>query len=266
MLGIRKRTTQWISGGCATLGICLATWLLPPAFATEKPAPALSVGFRMPALLQPLDTRQAGSAKTASSSEVLDELREIYRQNGLIMPPMTLHGLDRQQRSHRTPRTVRPIRHLAPAAKPSPPAVDFAPIPAGAPAAVPSPVRSRIAAKPVQQPKQVTRRSSHGDGLKGFCPVALKDQRKLIQARSEFSVTHKGRVIGLSSIQARTAFLAQPETYLPVAGGTDLVSAIQQNPLMGHLDHATWYRGQLFLFATKANLVEFQKQPDRFAR
>ena len=94
----------------------------------------------------------------------------------------------------------------------------------------------------------------------------MKDQCKLIKARSEFSVTHQGRVIRLSSKPARTAFLAQPEIYLPVAGGTDLVSASQQNPLMGQLDHATWYRGQLFLFATKANLAEFQKQPDRFAR
>ncbi len=263
MLGIRKRTTQWICGGCATMGICLATWLLPPTFAAEKTASTPSADFRMPALLQHLDTRLA---ETAPSSDVLDELREIYRENGLTMPPMTLRGLDRQQQSHGTPRTVRPIRHLALAAEPPPPAVDFAPIPAGAPAAAPSPVRPRIAARPVQQPRQVTRRPSHGDGLKGFCPVALKDQRKLIKARSEFSVTHQGRAIGLSSIQARTAFLAQPETYLPVAGGTDLVSASRQNPLMGQLDHATWYRGQLFLFATKANLIEFQKQPDRFAR
>ena len=94
----------------------------------------------------------------------------------------------------------------------------------------------------------------------------MKDQCKLIKARSEFSVPHQGRVIKLSSAQARTAFLAQPKSYLPVAGGTDLVSASQQNPLMGQLDHATWYRGQLFLFATKANLLEFQQQPDRFAR
>ena len=266
MLGIRKRTTQWTSGGCVIMGICLATGLFAPSFAAEQPASKPSVDFPMPAPLKHFDTPQTDSPPTAPSSAVLDELREIYRQNGLTMPSMTLRGLDRQQQSHRTPPTAQKIRHLAPVAEPPRPVVDFVPDPVGAPAATPSPIRPQVATRPVRQPSPVTKRSARGDGLKGFCPVALKDHRKLVKAHSEFSVTHQGRVIRLSSTQARTAFLTRPATYLPAAGGTDLVTASQQQPLMGKLDHATWYRGQLFLFATKANLLEFQNQPDRFAR
>ena len=51
-----------------------------------------------------------------------------------------------------------------------------------------------------------------------------------------------------------------------MAGGTALVSASHRRPRMGQLDFATWYKGRLYLFATKANLAEFQQQPDRFDR
>ncbi|MDP7277439.1 MAG: hypothetical protein QF363_18305 [Planctomycetaceae bacterium] len=103
-------------------------------------------------------------------------------------------------------------------------------------------------------------------GLKGFCPVALCDQRKLIKARPEFEITHRGFVVLLSSPAARTAFLASPGKYLPAAGGQDVVSLGSQRPQPGSLDHATWHRGQLYLFASPENLATFTKQPDRYSR
>jgi hypothetical protein len=73
-------------------------------------------------------------------------------------------------------------------------------------------------------------------------------------------------MILFSSKAAKTKFVARPDTYLPVAGGLDVVTAHRRRPSMGQLDHATWYHGRLYLFATKANLLEFQQQPDRFER
>ncbi|MFP6768293.1 MAG: hypothetical protein VB859_08990 [Planctomycetaceae bacterium] len=103
-------------------------------------------------------------------------------------------------------------------------------------------------------------------GLKGFCPVALRNQRKLIKARPEFEITHGGFLVLLSSPAARTAFLASPGKYLPAAGGQDVVSLGNQRPQPGSLDHATWHRGQLYLFASPDNLAIFTKQPDRYSR
>ena len=65
---------------------------------------------------------------------------------------------------------------------------------------------------------------------------------------------------------ARTAFLASPGKYLPAAGGQDVVSLGSQRPQPGSLDHATWHRGQLYLFASPENLATFTKQPDRYSR
>ena len=199
------------------------------------------------------------------------ELREIYRQNGLAMPPMTLEDLNRRQQAIGKPVTVEPIQHLAPVLVPPAPAVDFAPLliarPSLAPTPTPTPNPTHVQAIVEQhrQHKQITGRG-YRYGLKGFCPVALKDQGKLLDTRPEFNVTYRGRVILLSSKEACAAFRTRPEAYLPAAEGIDLVSRSQRRRRLGRLDHATWYRGRLFLFVTKANLIEFQKQPERFTR
>ena len=96
--------------------------------------------------------------------------------------------------------------------------------------------------------------------------IALRDQRKLVDGLPKFSVTHNGQVILLSSAKARATFTAQPEQYLPAADGMDLVSIDQRRPRLGKLDHATWYRGRLYLFTTQSNLIEFGEQPDRYVR
>ena len=122
--------------------------------------------------------------------------------------------------------------------------------------------------KPVAKPvvKPVAKPVDRHDGLGGKCPVALRDDRELIDGLPEFSVTHKGQVILLSSPKARAAFTARPDEYLPAADGMDLVSIDQRRPRLGRLDFATWYRGRLYLFTTQANLIEFGEQPSRYVR
>ncbi|HAA60278.1 MAG TPA: hypothetical protein DCE39_05050, partial [Planctomycetaceae bacterium] len=118
--------------------------------------------------------------------------------------------------------------------------------------------------KPVTKP--VAKPVARSDGLGGKCPVALRDQRKLVDGLAKFSVTHNGRAILLSSAKARATFTDQPEAYLPAADGMDLVSIDQRRPRLGTLDYATWYRGRLYLFTTQSNLVEFREQPERYVR
>ncbi len=239
-------------------------------------ATAQKSGFRltlqMPALLKRL-TRTATNPKTsAPSQDVVDELREIYRQNGLAMPPMTFQELAKQKDPANNT-SVKTVQHLAPAALPKAPPIEFisatqaTPAPTLAPALAPTPDPTHVQAtlRRFRQRQQIDGRRHRG-GLKGFCPVALKDRQELVDGRPEFNAIHQGRIILLSSKTAKTEFLARPDAYLPVAGGLDVVSVHRRKSSMGQLDHAAWYRGRLYLFVTKANLLEFQQQPDRFER
>ena len=276
MLRTTTRTRQLLSVYATTLGICLGSCLAGNSFA-DDPAPKTAkstfrLTFPVPALFKRLAAQPASTPRSAPSDAVVEELREIYRQNGLAMPPMTLEGLDRRQQGLTTPRTVTPTEHIvpaAPAALPPMPAIKFLPgnldTPGLAPKPTPNPTHVQAILKQFRQREQINSRRHRG-GLKGFCPVALKDSRELVDGRPEFNATHQGRMILFSSRKARTAFLARPEAYLPVAGGTDLVSASRRRPRRGQLDFATWYQGRLYLFATRANLAEFQRQPDRFGR
>ena len=204
--------------------------------------------LRLPAFLKRLGLAQRRSARPARSEAVLDELQEIYRQNGLQMPPMTMADLRNKNR----PVTVETV-------PPAPATIQTT----GQTKPVSKPV-SKPVTKPVTKPvaKPVIRRG----GLGGKCPVALRDQRKLVDGLSKFSVAHDGRVILLSSAKALATFTARPEAYLPAADGMDLVSIDQQRPRLGTLDYATWYRGRLYLFTPQSNLVEFREQPERYVR
>ena len=200
--------------------------------------------LRLPAFLKRLGLAQRRSARPARSEAVLDELQEIYRQNGMQMPPMTMADLRNKNR----PVTVETV----------PPA----------PATIQTTGQTKPVSKPVTKPvaKPVAKPVIRRGGLGGKCPVALRDQRKLVDGLSKFSVAHDGRVILLSSAKALATFTARPEAYLPAADGMDLVSIDQQRPRLGTLDYATWYRGRLYLFTTQSNLVEFREQPERYVR
>ena len=283
MLRTTTRTGKLLSVCGTALGICLGSCLAGNSFADDPATKTATkstfrLTFPVPTLFKRLAAQPAPTPRSASSDAVVEELREIYRQNGLAMPPMTLEGLDRRQQGLAIPRTVTPTEHIvpaAPAALPPMPAIKFlpgnldtpglAPKPTPTPKLTPNPPHVQTTLKQFRQREQINGRRHRG-GLKGFCPIALKDSRKLVDGRPEFNATHQGRMILFSSKKARTAFLARPEAYLPVAGGIDLVSASRRRPRRGQLDFATWYQDRLYLFATRANLAEFQRQPDRYDR
>ncbi len=270
------RSQKWLAVLGTAIVIGLVASLASPSRAADRPATTTATaqksGFRlnvrMPALLKQLTRTATNQMTSAPSRDVVDELREIYRQNGLAMPPMTLEELAKHKNQANNTSIIT-VQHLAPAALPIAPPIDFIPTsqapPTPALAPTPDPTHVQATLRRFRQRQQIDGRRHRG-GLKGFCPVALKDRQELVDSRPEFNAVHQGRMILFSSKTAKTAFLARPDAYLPVAGGLDVVSVHRQQPTMGQLDHATWYHGRLHLFATKANLLEFQQQPDRFDR
>lgn len=103
-------------------------------------------------------------------------------------------------------------------------------------------------------------------GLKGFCPVTLRDERELLDAKPEFFYTHRGQKFHFASADARNKFEADPGLYAPAAYGADVVALGRDKDVVeGTLDFAAWYKGRLYLFGTQANYETFVKSPATYA-
>ncbi len=116
------------------------------------------------------------------------------------------------------------------------------------------------------QQKMARIASRSGSGLKGFCPVMLRDFRELVDVQSDVSVIFRSREYWFSSEEAKAAFLADPDKYAPAADGIDLVHFNQTGEEQeGLLDYSVWYRGRLYLFATAEAKTTFQASPREHA-
>lgn len=103
-------------------------------------------------------------------------------------------------------------------------------------------------------------------GFKGFCPVMLRDYRELVDARLEHTVVYEGRQYWFSSAAARETFLLDPTAYVPARGGIDVVIFDRTGESRdGSLDHAVWYRGQLYLFDSEDTRAAFARSPQAHA-
>ncbi len=103
-------------------------------------------------------------------------------------------------------------------------------------------------------------------GFKGFCPVALRDRRELIDTNPQFTATFGLQNYTFSSAEAKTAFEADPSRYAPAAGGSDVVLLVNSGEEeQGMLDYALWYRDRLYLFRSRETMAMFNKDPQRFA-
>ncbi len=103
-------------------------------------------------------------------------------------------------------------------------------------------------------------------GLKGFCPVTLRDERELLDAKPEFHFTHRSQKFHFASQEARDRFEADPSVYAPAAYGADVVSLGRDKDVVeGTLDFAAWYKGRLYLFSTQDNYNVFVKSPVTYA-
>lgn len=103
-------------------------------------------------------------------------------------------------------------------------------------------------------------------GLKGFCPVALRDHRDLVDAQSQFRVVYNDKTYYLSSSEAVSEFHSDPAKYAPAARGADVIHlAITGEELEGTLDHAVWYKGRLYLFSSAETMETFVAAPSSHA-
>ncbi len=103
-------------------------------------------------------------------------------------------------------------------------------------------------------------------GMKGFCPVALREQRQLVDAVPVYSAIYQSKRYYFSSAEAQTRFEQAPQKYAPVAGGTDVVvQANSEQTVNGTLDFAVWYKDRLFLFSSPESAEAFSLNPHPYA-
>lgn len=103
-------------------------------------------------------------------------------------------------------------------------------------------------------------------GLKGFCPVMLRDHRDLVDSRAEYRSFYRNRIILLSSQEAKVVFESDPAKYAPASAGNDVIHLAQTGEeLEGTLDYAVWYKGRLYLFASAETLETFVAAPSSHA-
>lgn len=101
--------------------------------------------------------------------------------------------------------------------------------------------------------------------LRGMCPVALKDERRLIEARPHIRSEYRGKIYAFSTVEAKELFDDDPFRYAPAGNGVDVVKlAGGETGVEGTLEHAAWYRGRLYLFASAETRREFVDAPSRF--
>ena len=102
-------------------------------------------------------------------------------------------------------------------------------------------------------------------GFKGFCPVVLRDDRDLSDARPQFKAVFLGKVYNLSSAAAREKFEKNPKMYAPASGGMDIVMSQKDGTeVEGMLDHAAWFRDRLYLFSSAKTKADFEATPTKF--
>lgn len=103
-------------------------------------------------------------------------------------------------------------------------------------------------------------------GLKGFCPVMLRDARDLVDAREEYTAVFNEKAYSFSSGEALQAFLAEPEKYAPAIHGSDVIHlSLTGEEIEGSLDHAVWYKGRLYLFTSAETMETFVAAPSSHA-
>jgi YHS domain-containing protein len=103
-------------------------------------------------------------------------------------------------------------------------------------------------------------------GLKGFCPVVLRDQRELADANPAYCSVYHAQRYYFSSAEAKARFDTAPQKYAPAAGGLDVVVKSNTDQAVdGSLDFALWYKDRLYLFCSPESLHAFSANPTAYA-
>lgn len=151
----------------------------------------------------------------------------------------------------RRAREALPDSAVAPVEKPAPEPIAKTPAPEAAPKA------DRFYEEP-EGPKLLK-------GFNGYCPVMLKDERRLVVAKAAYVAEYRGRTYTFSSAAAKFAFEENPRKYVPAGSGNDVVRlASGEENVPGTLDFAAWYRGRLYLFSSPETRKSFVETPSQY--
>ena len=148
---------------------------------------------------------------------------------------------------------------------PAPNAGDVTAVPATAPQELPKPTSYQPSSE-TEAKMALIRERGGMKGLKGFCPVTLRDDRELKDSRKEFSASFRGQKFHFATAAAQQRFDAEPARYVPAAYGADVVILIRDKDVAeGSLDHAAWFKGRLYLFSSEASHQTFVSEPAKYA-
>jgi len=102
--------------------------------------------------------------------------------------------------------------------------------------------------------------------LKGYCPVELVRNGRWVQGDVQWTVVYKGWIYRFSGAQQRRDFLAEPERYVPVNAGNDVVLALDTGrDVPGLTAYCAIYNGRLYMFSSAATQAQFNREPQRYA-
>lgn len=229
--------------------------------------PADDETFVDPELRRP----QATQPPTRLSADVAAAKPLTGGSDTFVIPPLPGEKLvvTTQPAKRATPQPLRP----APQKRPTPPADEVATVSIASlqPKAKPLPVAPQ--AKAITAAKETVPEFAlpkltlipTETGLAGFCPVALHRQRKLVDADGTHEAVYLGRLYRFADAESLKLFQSTPNRFAPAARGRDVVMlATGAGVEDGALQHAVWYRGRLYLFASASTMKEFTKTPSRY--
>jgi YHS domain-containing protein/thioredoxin-like negative regulator of GroEL len=100
----------------------------------------------------------------------------------------------------------------------------------------------------------------------GYCPVALRSNRKWVAGNAQFGAIHRGRTFLFMGEEQRQQFLANPDAYCPVFSGIDPVLLLDNDQVVeGSRRFGFDYRGAFYLFSSQDSMNRFKSQPDLYA-
>lgn len=96
--------------------------------------------------------------------------------------------------------------------------------------------------------------------------MSLRNGREITNGAEAWEAEYKGVTYRFATPDALAEFHVDPESYVPVAGGLDVVAVREGGEVtIGSLEHATWFRDRLYLFASADTLAAFKSNARRFA-
>ncbi len=102
--------------------------------------------------------------------------------------------------------------------------------------------------------------------MSGYCPVRLVEGKGRVAGDPRLAVFHDGHAYRFADAEARKTFLADPEKYLPSAGGACVVSKKDRAlDLPGDPSFGATYHGRLYLFSSLDARARFVSSPDAYS-